>query len=154
MYCFTGAPQLRVFDALIANSCVSSRNHDLLVGQHERAELLSSVKPTTPLPTVSTSIVAAPYTANPAATWFEPGCRNALCVGVGAIAGTAQHREDRADRDVDVEVGRAVERIVEQQELAFRDSGWGSGTAPPSPPKPSRRAVRPTRSPPPAPSSR
>ena len=33
----------------------------------------------------------------------------------------AQHREDRADRDVHVDVGRAIQRVEEQQVLALRE---------------------------------
>ena len=47
----------------------------------------SSVKLTVPLPTVRTSIVDGPYTANPAATWFDPGCKKLASVTGAPAAG-------------------------------------------------------------------
>ena len=40
----------------------------------------SSVNPLTPLPVVSTTIVALPYKAYPAATKFRPGCKASCSV--------------------------------------------------------------------------
>ena len=43
-----------------------------------------------------------------------------LFADAAGVADLAQHREDGADRDVDVDVARAVERVVQQHVLALR----------------------------------
>ncbi len=49
-----------------------------------------------------------------------PGCRKSLAVGDVAVVRAAQDREDAADRQIDVDIRRAVERFEDQQVLAAR----------------------------------
>ena len=53
-------------------------------------------------------------------TWRVPGCRKSSAARVLAGPRGAQDREDAAHRHVDVDVGRAVERVEHQQVLAAR----------------------------------
>jgi hypothetical protein len=49
-----------------------------------------------------------------------PGCRKSSSLTPRWLADLAQHREDGADADVDVDVAAAVERVEQQQVFALR----------------------------------
>src|SRR3546814_3357950 len=67
-----------MLDILMANSAVcSGMRMSSCVSTHEPISR-SNVKPTTPLPTVSTSMLCGPYTAYPAATCCDPACRKSF----------------------------------------------------------------------------
>ncbi len=81
----------------------------------------SSVKPTTPWPMVSISSVCGSVHRVAGAHLLR--CRAAgrrSRPGSVTPVRALQHREDRADRHVDVDVARPVERVVQQQVLAAR----------------------------------
>ena len=50
---------------------------------------------------------------------LAPGLQEVVLGRFGVVGRVAQHREDGADRDVHVDVGRAVERIEQQQEATL-----------------------------------
>ena len=52
-----------------------------------------------------------------------PGLHEIGLGGRGGALGAAQHREDRADRDIDIDVGRTIQRVEEQQETTARVIG-------------------------------
>ena len=78
------------------------------------------MKPCTPWPKHSTITVAGPYTVKPAQTCAVPGCRKSASVSPAAPLRRPQDREDRPDRDVDVDVRRAIQRVQQHQIVAGR----------------------------------
>ena len=139
-----------MFDTLIANSSVSVGDADVRVRQHEGAGLAVEREAVYAVADgehehrgrAVDREAGRDLAASRAAG--RPARRARRCVG---RLRAAQHREDRADRDVDVDVRRAVERVEQQQVLAARDSASGSDAVRPSPRRRSRRGCRPIRSP-------
>ena len=113
-----------MFEALIANSCVSVGDADFGVGLHEGVGLAVEGEAVDAVADGehehrgrAVDREARRHLVAPRLQ--ERGLVRLAHLAVGRLR-AAQDREDGADRDVDVDVGRAVERVEQQQVLAAR----------------------------------